>query len=34
MFKMGGVNSPQFQFLTYFVCDKQVDKDTVFYYVP
>jgi len=30
MFKVGGVNSPKFQFLTTFVCGQQIDIDTVF----
>jgi len=34
MFKVGGVNSPQFQFLTIFVCGQQIDIDTDFCYVP
>ena len=28
MFKVGGVNSPQFQFPTTFVCGQQIDIDT------
>ena len=28
MFKVGGVNSPQFQCLTSFVCVKQIDTIT------
>jgi len=34
MFKVDGVNSPQFQFLTTFVCGQQIDIDTDFWYVP
>jgi len=34
MFKVGGVNSPQFQFLTTFVCGQQIDQDTDFCYEP
>ena len=33
MFKVGGVNSPQFQFLTHFVCDQNIDIDILFCYV-
>jgi len=30
MFKLGGVNSPQVQFLKTFVCGQQTDMDTDF----
>ena len=30
MVKMGGINSPQFHFLTTFVCGQQIDIDTDF----
>jgi len=30
MFKVGGVNSPQFQFLTTFICGQHIDIDIDF----
>jgi len=28
MFKVGGINSPQIQFLTFLVCDQHMNIDT------